>query len=259
VAPKVENLSPDASADFADIWYDIAPDDHFWVWWRFKHLLWEIRAIDLDTALPMRGLDIGCGHGAVQRQLAANTRWIADGCDLNRLALEKNAGHPARVLYYDVHDRRPELREYYDFLVMFDVLEHIPDAASFVQSAAYHLKPGGFVFVNVPAMQSLYSKYDAIQGHCRRYDKPTLHEHLAAGPFTVHSMRYWGMLMVPIVLARKLYVSRKTSAEDIMKRGFQPPGRASASMLSAVLGVEARWLASPPLGTSLMAVARKPT
>ena len=95
---QVEMLSRSSPTSFAELWYDIAGDDHFWLKARFDFFLREIRACGLDPTAPMSGLDVGCGHGAVQRQLAAHTAWRADGCDLNQAALSLHSGRAGRVL-----------------------------------------------------------------------------------------------------------------------------------------------------------------
>ena len=161
---KIEVLSSDDPAAFAEMWYELADDDHFWVRWRFAVLLREIRRLGLDTGAPLDGLDIGCGHGDMLRKLTASTAWRVDGCDLNRAALTLSAGHAGRIFFYNINDRRPEFSNNYDFIIMFDVIEHIADTAAFIRSAAYHVKPGGYVFVNVPALPLLYSKMTRWSG-----------------------------------------------------------------------------------------------
>ena len=252
----IETLSTTAPTDFTEVWYDIAGEEHFWLRWRFAFFLREIRRLGLDPATPMTGLDVGCGHGAVGRQLAAQTAWRADGCDLNQAALAlHSATH--RVLYYDINDRHPALRESYGFLILFDVIEHIDEPKPFLEAALYHLKPGGHVFVNVPACQRLYSRYDIAAGHFRRYDKPLLRRQLEAAGLAVRSMHYWGGFLLPALVARKLLVDRHSTQSDVIRAGFHPPNRFASTLLSTALACEAM-LPPLPLGSSLLAVARKP-
>ncbi|HKT20748.1 MAG TPA: class I SAM-dependent methyltransferase [Stellaceae bacterium] len=253
----IETLSTTAQTDFTEVWYDIADENHFWLRWRFAFFLREIRRLSLDPALPMTGLDVGCGHGAVGRQLAAQTAWQADGCDLNQAALALHSASARRVFYYDINDRYPSLREKYDFLVMFDVIEHIEKTRPFLEAAIYHLKPGGHVFVNVPACQRLYSRYDVAAGHYRRYDKPLLREQFEEAGLEVRSMHYWGAFLLPALAARKLIVDGKNASDDIIRTGFHPPNRFASTLLSVALACE-NLLPPLPVGSSLLAVARKP-
>ena len=255
---EIEVLSSDDPGEFTEIWYDLADEDHFWMRWRFAALKRELSRLGIDTSLHRQGLDIGCGHGAVLRQFSASTAWTIDGCDLNRAALSLISNHKGRVLFYNIHDRSPDFFQRYDFLLLLDVIEHIKEPKAFLRSAAYHLKPGGYVFVNVPALQSLYSKYDAVVGHYRRYDEGLLRAQLSEGGLEVCSLRYWGMTLVPLALARKLYVSRMTEPAKLVKAGFKPPSHAAAALISAFGMVENKLLFRQPIGTSLLAVARRP-
>ena len=255
---EIEILSRDEAAAFAEVWYDIASDDHFWMRWRAAALMKALRSAGLDAAAPLTGLDIGSGHGAMRRVLDAQTRWTVDGCDLNKTALDMSAACRGRTLFYNIHDRRPELAGRYDFVLLLDVIEHIADTKAFIQSAMFHLRPGGHVIVNVPALEALSSRYDTVVGHLRRYDKPMLAGALHEAGLDVRLMRYWGMSLVPIALLRKLVVRGIESTDAVTTAGFQPPVRAINGMLAALGAVETTLLARPPLGTSLLAVARKP-
>lgn len=255
---NIEMLSDDDPTDFSEIWYDIADDDHFWMRWRFTVLTDEMRRLGIDMSTPAAGLDIGCGHGAMLRQLSKHTAWRIDGCDLNKTALLRSASHNGRILFYNIHTRNPALCEQYDYLFLFDVIEHIQKTNEFIESALFHLKPGGYVFVNVPALQILYSKYDAAVGHCRRYDRALLRAQLMTAGLAICTIRYWGMMLIPVALARKLYLSAIHNLDQIPKAGFQPPGALSVRLLSALEGVEHAMFKHQPVGTSLLAVARKP-
>ena len=254
---NIEILSDDDPTDFSEIWYDIADDDHFWIRWRFNVLIDEIRRLGIDTSTPAAGLDIGCGHGAMLRKLSMHTAWHIDGCDLNKTALCLSSGHNGRILFYNVYDRDMQLCERYNHLVLFDVIEHIEDTKGFIESALFHLKPGGYVFVNVPALRILYSKYDVVVGHRRRYSRALLRTQLMAAGLEICTMRYWGITLMPIALARKLYVNRIRNPNEIPRVGFQPPGSLTARLLSALETVERAIFRYQPVGTSVLAIARK--
>jgi 2-polyprenyl-3-methyl-5-hydroxy-6-metoxy-1,4-benzoquinol methylase len=254
---KFEVLSAEVEHQFPGRLFEIMPEDHFWVRSRFKVFMQEARKLGIDLTDRKVGFDIGCAHGVVQRQLAAHSAWSADGCDLMVAGLAKNSGHSGRVFYYNVMDRRPELYQRYDFLVVFDVLEHIHDTTLFLNAALFHLKPGGYVFVNVPAIQALYSRFDDVLGHVRRYDRGLLSRHLVDAGLDVLSVRYWALTMIPLIYARALLVNFFTDADKILDVGFKPPGRLIAAALSGLLSLETWAFRSPPIGTCLLAVAQK--
>jgi hypothetical protein len=55
-----------------------------------------------------------------------------------------------------------------------DVLEHIKADAAELARAALHLKPNGTLAVLAPALQWLFTPFDAAIGHYRRYSKNSL-------------------------------------------------------------------------------------
>lgn len=77
-----------------------------------------------------------------------------------------------------------------DTVICLNVLEHIPDDLSAVKKMKSFLAPGGKVIIFVPAMHLLYSNYDRMLGHCRRYDKKNLRRLFDAAGLDVISLKY---------------------------------------------------------------------
>jgi SAM-dependent methyltransferase len=256
VPAHVEILSAAEEIAFPDQWYEIMDEDHFWMKWRTRAFLTQCRALSISTETPYSMLEIGCGHGILRQMLEAATKWNVDGMDLNAGALFHSAPGRGRTALYNIHDRAPALAARYDAIILFDVIEHIEDPASFMSSALYHLKPGGHVFINVPALQSLYSKFDVAVGHCRRYNKGTLEAELAKAGVRKVDDRYWGLTMLPLLALRKLWLSlrseRPGTATTVVQRGVLPPGKLADAVLTTMMQVETSTIANPPLGTSLL-------
>jgi hypothetical protein len=106
---------------------------------------------------------------------------------------------------------------------VFDVFEHIHNATSFLNDALFHLRPGGYVFVNVPAIQGLHSRFDDVLGHVRRYDRGLLSRRLVEAGLDVLSVRCWALTMIPVIYVRTLLVNFFTDADKILDVGFKPP------------------------------------
>jgi 2-polyprenyl-3-methyl-5-hydroxy-6-metoxy-1,4-benzoquinol methylase len=258
--PHVEILSPAGAINFPDQWYEIMDERHFWMVWRTSAFLQQCRALSISTETPYSVLEIGCGHGILRRMLEAETRWKIDAVDLNAGALRYSTPGRGRTALYNIHDRDPSLAARYDAIILFDVIEHIENLPEFMSSALYHLKPGGYVFINVPALQSLYSKFDVAVGHCRRYAKNTLEEHLASCGVRKLDDRYWGMTMLPVVALRKLLlalrpdnVKQKTT---VVQYGVQPPNRLANAVLTGAMQLEMRAMPVAPLGSSLLYIGQ---
>lgn len=254
---EVEVLTDVPSAEFPAEWYEIATPDHFWFEWRFRALRRQIEKSGLAADRPARVLEIGCGHGVVRAQLEAFTRWTVDGCDLNRDALRQNGPGRGRTFLYDIRARTPSLRRAYDALVVFDVLEHVEDTATFLDAALFHLKNGGLIFINVPALNGLLSEYDRVVGHVRRYDRESMQRALAPHALHVVDLRYWGFAMVPLLWLRaRQRFERGAQAAEVIRRGISPPNGFFNGCLKGVMHAETALISKPPLGTSLMAVCQ---
>jgi SAM-dependent methyltransferase len=256
----VTKLSDVSETEFPGIWYEFAGEDHFWCKARLRAFARLLRDKGIDTQANWRGFEVGCGNGLVRRQIETLTRWTLDGTDLCLPALQQNNTKRGETFLYNIHDRLPQLANAYDFIVLWDVLEHIDQPVSFLQSVLHHLKPGGLFFLNVPALESLRSQYDTAAGHVRRYDHELFTAEAKQANLEVLESRYWGFSMVPMLLTRKLMFSlrRNPGTEEIIRSGFRPPHPLINTFLNAWMGIDQALIGSPFIGTSLMAMARKP-
>lgn len=256
MATRIEYLSPVRETGFPTEWYEMAGGEHFWMRSRTAVALATLDALGPRRSDPVVALDIGSGAGQFRDQLEAATRWRIDITDLNVAALEAARAGRGRVLYYDATERTAGMVGAYDAVFLFDVIEHVEPARDLVSAALAHLRPGGRLLINVPALPALYSAYDAAQGHRRRYTRQSLHEELAGLPCRVESVAYWGMSLVPLLAVRKLLLGSRPS-DGTMRAGFRPPGRLVNEALAGIVKAETTLLRRPPLGTSVMAAATK--
>jgi SAM-dependent methyltransferase len=251
---RIERLSVSPEVGFPGDWYDLNSADHFWFEWRIRAALQQWRTCGLPLDRPWRVLDVGGGRGVVRDQVEAATSWTVDLVELNLAALEAAAPGRGRHLYYDVCDRAPELLGRYDAVMLFDVIEHLEDPQPVLEAVRQHLRPGGFLLLNVPALQSLFSAYDVAAGHFRRYDRSSLPAELKAPEWQVLDQRYWGLTLVPLLGLRKMML-RSATAETI-RRGFGPPNRFAHLSLRTLMKAETGALSRPPVGTSVLLVAQ---
>lgn len=256
---NVEQVSRLQSHSFLASWYELVSDRHFWYQWRLRAFLGQVRSLGVPTGAPLRVLDVGGGTGVLRAQIEASTAWVVDCADLDREALAEVAPGRGRVLYYDILDRVSEYRERYDAVVLFDVLEHLDETERFIDAVKAHLKPGGILFVNVPAMRFLTSRYDEVVGHLRRYQTGSLREELERAELDVLDSRYWGLLNVPLLLARRLLLrlAPARDSDDVVRKGFRPPGAVVNALLVGLMRLETALVSRPPMGTSLLAAGRK--
>lgn len=256
---NVEVLSPTRNQAFVDGWYELTTPSHFWFQWRMLAARRQLKSVGISLDKEMHALEVGCGTGVLRTQFETETSWTVDATDLNYDALCRVEMGRGRVLHYDVREELKQLTETYDVVILFDVLEHIENTRPFLESVLAHLKPNGHLLVNVPAVQLLYSEYDLVAGHVKRYDKKSLSAEFHGLGVRIVDLRYWGMSLLPLLLLRKIVwkFMRDQASEKIIRTGFRPPGALLNKMLCMLMRSEACIVRVPPLGSSLLMIGRK--
>lgn len=84
-----------------------------------------------------------------------------------------------------------------DAIFTSNVLEHIEDDQGVMRKLFDALKPGGLLFVYVPALPHLFSAMDAAVGHVRRYERLELDRKLRSAGFVIRTVEYRDCLGVP--------------------------------------------------------------
>lgn len=236
----------------ADEWFQFATADHFWMQWRHCLL---VRALQCAGDDVRNALEIGCGHGVAREMLERDLGISVDGCDLNRTALETAKPGKGNLFVYNILDQKSSLLGRYDAVLLLDVIEHIDDDAAFVRAALRHLRSGGIVAVNVPANMMLFSDYDRVAGHVRRYTRHGLRGLLESCGVEIQGIQPWGLLMIPLLLARKTLLRRAKQA-DVIRTGFVPPNSLSQLLLHGMKNIETSLPFRMPFGTSILAWGR---
>ncbi len=146
-----------------------------------------------------------------------------------------------------------------------DVVEHIEDDARFLSTMARRLVPGGRLYLTVPAFNALWSGYDQMVGHYRRYSVGSLSRRLAAAGLAVEYSTYlYSILPLPIWLFRTLPSWLRLRKFDGDQRSFNKEHAAKQGLASrivaAILGRELKRLQNKRrvwFGSSCLIVARK--
>ncbi len=237
-------LSPPAPVSMGDWWFDIATADHFWIRRRFEVMK---RLADRVVRNSKSAAEIGCGHGLLQKDVEDHYGISVAGFDLNESALQRNVSR-SPLYCYDIHQRNPQFAAHFDLLLLFDVLEHIEAEGDFLRAAKFHLADSGALLVNVPANPFLYSNYDRVVGHIRRYSADQLAKVAGENGFRIGAITYWGLPLVSLLLARRGIRMPSTDG----RAGMDTRGSTINSILWCLTRCEP--LPQKFLGTSLMAV-----
>jgi ubiquinone/menaquinone biosynthesis C-methylase UbiE len=234
-----------------------AERNHFW-FRGFRRFMAPL----LAEAVRDRGapaiLDCGCGTGHNLSMLRQYGRAV--GIDLTWTGLAYARGKGERALAQATATRLPFADASFEVVTSFDVIYALEDDA---ETAALRemfrvLRPGGYLVLNVAAMDLLKGNHSVLANEVRRYSRATLTERLTRAGFNVRRMSYTNATILPVVAAVRL-LQRVSGHEESQQEISIPPAPVNAA-LTAALAVEAALvrLVNMPFGSSLMALAQKP-
>lgn len=251
---KINYISKPTPVNVGEVYFDIAHKNHFWIHQRFSVCR---QLVDLACFRRLNIAEVGCGSGVLLNQFSDFLDTDIHGFDLSEHALKMATTSDSRnqYNYYNIHDRDVSLKEKFDLIILFDVIEHIELPTEFLQSVGFHLRESGSILLNVPAVPLLYSKYDRVNGHVRRYDHAELDKQIKGANLLITRWSYWGIWYMPLLALRKLF-SYFIIEDRMLNVGFSPPSRLINSFLKIIGKLE--FVPQHLGGTSIMALIEKP-
>lgn len=203
-------------------------------------------------------LDIGCGTGGTLSTLADLGTLV--GTDISEDALDFCALRGHRCLVRSCAEELAIADDVFDAAVCADMLEHLDDDEKGFAEVMRILRPGGIAVITVPAYPWLWSEHDEALSHRRRYLAGELRRKIVAAGGEVLRVSHDVSFVFPIVLVvRLLNRLRLRKLGKPHTQLMSLPGWVNR-FFTGVQAVEA-WLVtrvSLPVGTSIVAVARKP-
>jgi len=202
-------------------------------------------------------------HGMPERILTEERHGYAmTGLDVSRRALEW-LDQPGRTLIEgDLTQAIAPCAEQYDAVLAMDVIEHLDDDRAAVACLGELTRPGGVAVVSVPARPELFSEFDAVQGHRRRYLPETLRQAFEGSGLVVEQVFWWGSWVAPLLRRQQRAPGRgkEEPPEEVYRRYLAlPPWPGPLILRLAFAWEEKRALHwTTRSGTSLFALARRP-
>jgi SAM-dependent methyltransferase len=195
-----------------------------------------------------RVLEVGAGVGSVSKRLVP----LAESLVL----LEPDPGLSAKLDGIGDEVVREPAEEFlprtppesFDSIVSVNVLEHIEDDAGAIRGLHRLLSPGGTLCLFVPALPALYSDFDRLVGHYRRYTRASLKSVVERGGFETVRAIYFDAPGVPAWLLMCRLLGRtefQAGPVEFYDRWIVPATRALESLVR------------PPIGKNVLLIAKK--
>jgi len=242
-------------------------DRHFWFRARNRVISTLVRQITAGLSSGYWVLEVGCGTGNVLRVLEqACPDGVVVGIDLFAEGLQYARQRTScPLLQGDMH--APPFGTQFDLIGLFDLLEHLPDDMQVLRDVHAMLASGGTLLLTVPAHPSLWSYFDEASRHCQRYELAELRNKLIRTGYRIEYLTQYMASIYPLVwLGRRLtaMIDRRPTGDadrthDLASSELRIMPVVN-DLLAWLLAQEARVIArrrSLPIGTSLLAVARK--
>ena len=192
--------------------------------------------------------EIGPGNGIF-------SEYYLDYCD------KLDLFEPDKNLYSKLNDKLTSLKKItvindklnittntYDVILYLDVLEHIEDDEKEIYKAHKALKKGGYLVINVPAFQFLYSDFDKDVGHIKRYTKKDIRSLVSNYNFEIIKLNYYDSIGFFLSFLSKMISSN-------YKKNFEEKIKIWNSLIPASRILDKIFINS--FGKSLIVVAKK--
>ena len=227
---------------------------HWWFRAR-KEIVLDVINTYIERDENFNCLDIGCGSGYILNDLSK--LGVTYGIDVSDEAVFFSSKIFNGVIRKGLlPDDIPFNENIFNLITVLDVIEHIEKDIESLHKIYSLLLPGGAVVLTVPAFMFLWSSFDDINEHKRRYTLTELSSKLSTAGFIVEKISYFNTFLFPLIWTARTMArvaKRKEVGEIII------PNVLVNILLENIFKFEKYFLkhCSLPFGVSIIAVGRK--
>jgi len=239
-----------------DYFYKIE-DKHWWFQGRKEILL---RLIDkyYRPEPNSKVLDIGCGTGMMLKSLSKYGEVY--GLDKNEkaIAYSKIRSPKAKIVLGSFPENMQNLLPLkFDLITVLDVLEHIDDDTKALEAIKNILKPNGILIITVPAYKFLWTHFDEVNQHKRRYTRRELSEKITKAGFKIEKISYFDTFPFAPAVVVKFLEHIFSRSEKNNQLGLQMSLHSFNRFFKWLFSSEKHFLTNInfPFGISIVAIA----
>lgn len=226
-------------------------------WWFVTKKVIVLDTIDrhLGKNGNIKVLDIGCGSGLMLNSLEELGETF--GMDMSDEAISFSQEiFNGKVGRGTLPDQIPYEENTFDLITALDVIEHVDQDIDSLKSIRSRLVSDGKAVITVPAYMFLWSAFDDLNEHKRRYTLAELNKKLVQAGFKVEKITYFNTLLFPVVFVVRMLnnLLKRDGASDV-----DMPSLPLNFVLKKIFGIEKYLLryVNLPFGVSVLAVVKK--
>jgi ubiquinone/menaquinone biosynthesis C-methylase UbiE len=201
-------------------------------------------------------LDCGAGTGRFAKEMEADCRVLVLDDHEEALRILRSKFRPDQILSL-AGDRVPLPDGSLQYVTALDVLEHTPDDRAVVEGFHRLLVPGGVALVTVPASMALWSDWDVVLHHFRRYSRPQLKALFPAEKWEIEYVNYTNVFVYPAVWLVRRWRKWFPQPAGAVRTEDRTPAAPVNALLRWFFVKPASWRMPFPFGVSLLLVARR--
>jgi SAM-dependent methyltransferase len=193
-------------------------------------------------------LEIGCGSGALLHDLSC-MGFLVEAFEVSSSSLEL-------AYYINKSNRLVTIHKNFqndwimkfNYILSFEVLEHIEDDLGTLKVWNGWLRPNGFLLISVPAHPSKWNATDEWAGHFRRYERNNLKILLEKSGFEIISIESYGFPLANIIKPiRALYHAKQLrlrlhAGKNYNQRGYTDCSGVERILEKKLYPFQASWL-----------------
>jgi len=234
-------------------------DSNFWFASRRDLILWVLRHYFPKSK---NFLEIGCGTGyvlaAIEKRFSKHSVYGSEICSGG---LRFAARRLKQTCLFQMDARNLPFENEFDTIGAFDLLEHVTEDELVLSELYRAVATGGGLVLTVPQHRFLWSSWDELSCHKRRYTRKELSDKVTRVGFRVIRMTSFISLLLPVLIIKRLMFHRR---RELHTRCGAFADLNLPKLINAVFGKVCNienWIlrrgASLPAGGSLLCVAMK--
>jgi len=232
-------------------------NSHWWYVGRRKIIFdWVFNTLAIDDTQKI--LDIGCGTGFNIDYVQTSGFPSVVGLDLSKDALEFCKTRNLSDLICGDAITIPFVDKSFDVILALDLLEHLENDIQAIHEFARILKPGGKLFLFVPAHQFLWGLQDVVSHHFRRYTTKDINNKVCHSDLKIIKLTYVNTFLFPLIWIGRLALRFWGNRLDTISENDLSPDW-SNGILTKIFAAERSLIphTNLPFGVSIFCIAQK--